>query len=161
MTTADAAASFGPHVEDAGSFSNVPAQDSTVVEQTQRMRPPLRIHKSFPYSLSPSSHSQDDAVQNNSSTSGLEGFNEKVLSQAPQSTGSAILQQATFGGSAPTSPVAQLTPNTPKAKQDDLSMEDEEMDFDVTEEEEEGEAERPPMTAAELRAHKRKMKRFR
>lgn len=43
--------------------------------------------------------------------------------------------------------------------QDDAAAEDDEMDVEVAEQEEE--AERPPMTAAELRAHKRKMKRFR
>ena len=59
------------------------------------------------------------------------------------------------------SPVERLTPRSQEATatRDDGSIEDDEMDMDGAEQEEDGE--KPPMTAAELRAHKRKMKRFR
>ncbi|KAK1079809.1 hypothetical protein LTR33_006078 [Friedmanniomyces endolithicus] len=102
-------------------------------------RPPLRSHKSFPYSLA------------------LAHFEERVTNQGPQPVGTSDLPAATFGGSAPTSPVGRLTPNSPGG--DDEQLEDEEIGFGTAEQGEE--EERPPMTAAELRAHKRKMKRFR
>ena len=126
-----------------------------------QQRPALRSIKSFPYSLGPSSRLQDDVVQEETNGS-LSSFKERVLSQGPQPTASADLPPPTFGGSAPTSPVERLTPRsqeTVAAGQDDAPMVDEEMDLEGGEQEEDGE--RPPMTAAELRAHKRKMKRFR
>lgn len=124
-------------------------------------RPPLRTIKSFPYSLGPSSRLQNESL-NDDANGALNGFKERVLSQGPQPTASADLPQPTFGGSAPTSPVERLTPRSQEATaggQDDATMDDDEMDLEGGEQEDEGE--RPPMTAAELRAHKRKMKRFR
>lgn len=123
-------------------------------------RPPLRTIKSFPYSLGPSGRVQNESNQDEANGS-LGGFKERVLSQGPQPTASADLAQPTFGGSAPTSPVERLTPKSQEANmgQSEAPAEDEEMDFEAADQEEE--EERPPMTAAELRAHKRKMKRFR
>lgn len=130
--------------------------------KSAQSRPLLRTIKSFPYSLGPSSRLQDDSLHNDTDNVS-NGFQERVLSQGPQPTASADLPQPTFGGSAPTSPVERLTPRSQEASgngaQDDAPVEDEEMDLGSAEPEEEGE--RPPMTAAELRAHKRKMKRFR
>ena len=158
-TTEDAAAPLQSQAEDAGSVGNSQAHGSPAAEQSQRPRPPLRSHKSFPYSLGPSSRSWADNSRENSSTGAPEELTERILSQGPQPTDSANLQQPTFGGSAPTSPVAELTPHSPRVKDSDEPMEDEEIDFDNAEQEDEDD--RPPMTAAELRAHKRKMKRFR
>ncbi|KAK0304774.1 hypothetical protein LTR01_007273 [Friedmanniomyces endolithicus] len=120
-------------------------------------RPPLRSHKSFPYSLGPSSRVQEDGTQTASGGPALAQFEERVTNQGPQPVGTSNLPAATFGGSAPTSPVGRLTPNSPLG--DDEQLEDEEIGFGTAEQGEE--EERPPMTAAELRAHKRKMKRFR
>lgn len=125
-------------------------------------RPPLRTIKSFPYSLGPSSRLQDEGGKGDANGS-LDGFKERVLSQGPQPTASADLPQPTYGGSAPTSPAERLTPRSQEAVaaggQEDGTVEDDEMDLEGGEQEED--TERPPMTAAELRAHKRKMKRFR
>lgn len=123
-------------------------------------RPPLRTIKSFPYSLGPSGRTESDAFEIGANGS-MGVFKEQVLSSGPQPTASAELAQPTFGGSAPTSPVERLTPKSQEAAngQDDVSMDDDEMELEGVEQE--GEGERPPMTAAELRAHKRKMKRFR
>ncbi|KAK0310879.1 hypothetical protein LTR91_009118 [Friedmanniomyces endolithicus] len=120
-------------------------------------RPPLRSHKSFPCSLGPSSRVQEDGTQTASGGPALAQFEERVTNQGPQPVGTSNLPAATFGGSAPTSPVGRLTPNSPLG--DDEQLEDEEIGFGTAEQGEE--EERPPMTAAELRAHKRKMKRFR
>lgn len=137
---------------------------ATNVQQSNsaQSRPLLRTIKSFPYSLGPSSRLQNDFVQDDADAA-PSGFQERVLSQGPQPTASADLPQPTFGGSAPVSPVERLTPRSQEASgnggQGDVPVEDKEMDLEGGEPEEEGE--RPPMTAAELRAHKRKMKRFR
>ncbi|KAK0363517.1 hypothetical protein LTR59_011305 [Friedmanniomyces endolithicus] len=120
-------------------------------------RPPLRSHKSFPYSLGPSSRVQEEGTQTASGGPALAHFEERVTNQGPQPVGTSNLPAATFGGSAPTSPVGRLTPNSPGG--DDEQLEDEEIGFGTAEQGEE--EDRPPMTAAELRAHKRKMKRFR
>ena len=158
-TTLESAAPTQPQSEDVTSVGHSQIEESAPTGEVQHARPPLRSHKSFPYSLGPSSRLQDENPQDQSSTNALGDFTERVLSQGPQPTGSSNLQQPTFGGSAPTSPAGRLTPNSPKVEDNDLLMEDEEIDFG-TAEQEEG-TERPPMTAAELRAHKRKMKRFR
>ena len=134
--------------------------DAASREHGQQSRPPLRSHKSFPYSLGPSSRVQDEVHQDKSETTVLGDFTERVLSSGPQPTASANLQQPIFGGSAPTSPVNQLSPGSPKVEEHDVQMDDEDIDFGDADEEGDGTAKRP-MTAAELRAHKRKMKRFR
>lgn len=142
--------------------SSLEASDvaSDFTPYNQQPRPPLRSYKSFPYSLGPSSRVQDEAHQVASETSALGEFTERVLSSGPQPTASANLQQPIFGGSAPASPVGQLSPGSPKVEEHDAQMEDEDMELgDI--EEEDGITEKRPMTAAELRAHKRKMKRFR
>jgi len=122
-------------------------------------RPPLRSVKSFPYSLGPSSRLQEGGPVEVGAPA-LVPFEERIASQGPQPVGTSHLPPATFGGSAPTSPVGgRLTPNSPGGGADDEQMEDEEIGFGTAEQGEE--EDRPPMTAAELRAHKRKMKRFR
>ncbi|KAK5108941.1 hypothetical protein LTR62_007656 [Meristemomyces frigidus] len=122
-------------------------------------RPQLRTHKSFPYSLGPSSRlSAENAAQSNDGPA-LADFKEILTSQGPQPVGNSDLRPATFGGSAPTSPVGRLTPNSPAGGSGDDQMDDEEMGFSTAEQGDDGD--RAPMTAAELRAHKRKMKRFR
>jgi len=122
-------------------------------------RPPLRSHKSFPYSLGPSSRLQHEANLSQSGVPTLADFKEQVVSQGPQPIGSASLLPATYGGSAPNSPTGRLTPNSPPGGSGEAQGEDEEIDFGTADQEDD--EEKPPMTAAELRAHKRKMKRFR
>ena len=122
-------------------------------------RPPLRTHKSFPYSLGPSSRLSNNAQTTQTDGPTLTEFKEVLTSQGPQPVGNADLPPATYGGSAPTSPAGRLTPNSPGGGPDDDIMDDEEIGFGTAEQ---GDDEkRPPMTAAELRAQKRKMKRFR
>ena len=147
------------HSGTASSYTPLQPPQSTVAEVSQIKRPALRTHKSFPYSLGPSSRLQDESGFTDTSAAPFEGFAERVLSQGPQPTASSNLPQPTFGGSAPTSPVDRLTPNSPKGEDNDLAMDDDMVDYDAEDQEEEGE--KPPKTAAELRAQKRKMKRFR
>lgn len=122
-------------------------------------RPPLRSHRSFPLGFDSSSRPQHEAGQDQPDASALLRFGERLGSQAPQLVGPSDLPSTTFGGSAPTSPAGRLTPRSPGGDLGDEQLEDEDMDFETAEQGEE--EDRPPMTAAELRAHKRKMKRFR
>lgn len=139
-------------------LSNIRPPSTEQSSSNATPRPPLRSHKSFPYSLGPSSRASDELFQPDSADA-LGEFKERVVSQGPQPTGNASLPQPSFGGSAPTSPVGRLTPNSPNAGQHDMSMEDDDLELEDAEPEEE--SERRPKTAAELRAQKRKMKRFR
>lgn len=143
----------------ATSVGALKAADTLSIDQHQQARPPLRSYKSFPYSLGPSSRVQDGAPDT-SETTIFGDFTERVLSSGPQPTASANLQQPTFGGSAPASPAGQLSPGSAKEEEHDVLMEDEDIDLGDAEEED-ATTEKRPMTAAELRAHKRKMKRFR
>lgn len=123
-------------------------------------RPSLRSHKSFPYSLGPSSRLQHEVGQDASTGPVLVEFKERLMSQGPQPVGTSALPPATFGGSAPTSPAGRLTPHSPSAGHVDEQMDDDD-DLEGEMGEQEDEEDKPPMTAAELRAQKRKMKRFR
>ena len=126
----------------------------------QSVRPPLRSYKSFPYSLGPSSRVQDELSSNTAATNVLGDFAERVLSSGPQPTARANLQQPTFGGSAPASPAGQFSPSSPQVEEQGEPIEDEDIELGDAEDEDDI-VEKRPMTAAELRAHKRKMKRFR
>lgn len=113
-------------------------------------RPMMRSHKSFPYMLDNKSHLHGGSE----SPSGLGDIEEHDV------------PNVTFGGSAPTSPISRLTPPSThdgnaceklEDQDDDLILDDkdEDCDGDIKDEN------RPPMSAAEIRAAKRKMKRFR
>ncbi|KAF1947733.1 homeobox-domain-containing protein [Clathrospora elynae] len=113
-------------------------------------RPSIRSHKSFPYLFDGKSHP--------SSRSDLpSGLHEIEQHDIPN---------VTFGGSAPTSPISRLTPPSTHDGISGEKLEDQDDDdiLDEKDECEDGEGkdeDRPPMSAAEIRAAKRKMKRFR
>lgn len=121
-------------------------------------RPSLRSHKSFPYSLEGANRLQDDFTRLQPNTDPLGDFTRAQEDSA--TTASPDLRRTNVGASAPTSPVSRLTPHSPAGDNDGINMEDEDIELEAGEQEEGG-ADRPPMTAAELRAYKRKMKRFR
>lgn len=145
-----------PHIQPARAVGSV---DETKQPPNDPSRPTLRSHRSFPYSLGPSSRAPQEGSRTEAGAPVLVEFAERVTNQGPQPVGTSNLPPATFGGSAPTSPAGRLTPNSPGGGQGDELLEDEEIGFGTAEQGEE--EDRPPMTAAELRAHKRKMKRFR
>jgi hypothetical protein len=113
-------------------------------------RPMLRTHKSFPFALD-GKHAGSPARER-ISISNIDGIDSNEI------------PTVTFGGSAPASPVSRLTPPSPHDGLcgDDIKIEGDE----IIMEEKDDDAEEPkdtdkPMTAAEIRAQKRKMKRFR
>lgn len=122
-------------------------------------RPPLRSYKSFPYSMGPSSRLQHEVEQEPPGPQVLTDFRQQAASQGPQPVASSALPPATYGGSAPTSPSGRLTPHSPEDERGEQQAETDEMDFETAGHDEDDS--RQPMTAAELRAQKRKMKRFR
>lgn len=119
-------------------------------------RPLLRTHKSFPYALDGKHHANgaDSPTRERISISNIDDVETNEL------------PNVTFGGSAPASPVSRLTPPSPHdiVNGEDVKVQGDEI---ITEEKEENgeepskDEEKPPMTAAEIRAQKRKMKRFR
>jgi hypothetical protein len=120
-------------------------------------RPLLHTHKSFPYTF-------DNKHQHgNGSDSPRRG---RINNSAIDDIDSNELSTVTFGGSAPASPVSRLTPPSPH---DPLNCGKDDIDSDeiITDDKEdtceEGvkEEDKLPISAAELRAQKRKMKRFR
>lgn len=147
-------------LETAPSVDAVGIVNSVSAGNNQTTRPTLRSYKSFPYSLGPSSRVQDATHQDRPETNVLGDFAERVLSAGPQPTASANLHQPTYGGSAPASPVGQFSEGSLKVEEHDVQMEDEDVEFGNAEDDEDA-TEKRTMTAAELRAHKRKMKRFR
>ena len=124
-------------------------------------RPVLRSHKSFPYALSsslatPGQYQSPLSQVTNPSTNGLQSHREASQDDR-DSTPSAA--EKTYGHSAPTSPVSRLSPPSAGLDHDDTFDDD---DDALMEEDVEPAAEsEPPKTAAERRAEKRKMKRFR
>lgn len=111
-------------------------------------RPAIRSHKSFPYLLDSKSH-----LSNANSLSTVDEIESHDL------------PTVTFGGSAPTSPISRLTPPSTNDGTTEEKIEDEGDDIILDEKDEAADSdaneEEKPMTAAEIRAAKRKMKRFR
>jgi hypothetical protein len=119
-------------------------------------KPMLRSHKSFPYPMqrsngasvpidTPSLHGGDSP-----STIG-DDLNTPNLGDLSSSD----MPQVTFGGSAPSSPLSNFTPTSPHKDDDNGELSGLGISLGSPEEG------KKPMTAAEIRAHKRKMKRFR
>lgn len=112
-------------------------------------RPSIRSHKSFPYLLDSKSHLSNGA-------NSLSTVNEIEPHDLPA---------VTFGGSAPTSPISRLTPPTTHDENAEEKVEDEGDDIILDDKDDaassDANEEDRPMTAAEIRAAKRKMKRFR
>ncbi|KAF2396211.1 homeobox-domain-containing protein [Trichodelitschia bisporula] len=121
-------------------------------------KPMLHSHKSYPYPLQTSSNSmqQPNTPPLNSSggspnTAAPEGLGITGLTDVGND-----MPSVSFGNSAPTSPMSHMTPTSPRDgdEHQDLNGLNIHMD-DVKEKDDK------PMTAAEIRAQKRKMKRFR
>jgi len=132
----------------------------TTLNVDDQGRPPIRTYKSFPYSLGPSSRFPHDAVDSSSEQHNVPDYSDRLVTLGPQPTGSSDLQPATYGGSAPTSPAGRLTPQSGAIAASNEAL-DEEEEIEMDDAEGVDGEDKPPMTAAELRAAKRKMKRFR
>lgn len=127
-------------------------------------RPILRSQKTFPYQLRTSQcgANQPDTPLPSSGTSPtphVDGLGIGNLEEVPSSE----LHTVTFSGSAPASPVSNQHPISPDT--DGPSNEDQQdlngLDLDGEDDDAPDDEPSKPMTAAELRAQKRKMKRFR
>lgn len=124
-------------------------------------RPTLRSYRSFPHTLHKQISSPQDhpTISQPPASAGL--VNERITISNVDDVSNAALPAVTYGGSAPASPVSGLSPPSPVVDVANQQPEANDELFD-DEDEEQGEGEsKKPMTAAELRAQKRKMKRFR
>lgn len=127
--------------------------------------PLLRSHKSFPNTLRTSGVPirKPDTPEHSSGPSpdAQTEYNEVSNSESSQANVQA-LPTISIGGSAPVSPVSNLTPTSDKQEhpQDSQDLNGLDIDAESADDEEIEDCGRP-LTAAELRAQKRKMKRFR
>lgn len=119
----------------------------------------LQSYKSSPYVLGQSSHLGYQGSHDGSNTPTVEGFHERMLPQGPQPVCTADSQPTTGAVSAASSPTDRLTPRSESAHTKEQHDDDEVID--IGPDDQDDEAEKVPMTSAELRAAKRKMKRFR
>lgn len=115
--------------------------------------PSLRSYKTSPYPLNAQYQSSGGAVTGAYAQSSLPDVKALATPQSNVGTG-----QQTLGGSAPGSPSSRLSPQSQGLDENDEIADDD--DQDASGEPDDGDN-KPPMTAAELRNQKRKMKRFR
>jgi len=121
-------------------------------------KPMLRSHKTFPYGLRPGiGIHQPDTPPLNSSDGSPNTANPDELTPALGEIPTNEIPSVTFGGSAPASPLSNMTPTTPKDEDDHQDLNGLNITMDPDDLLDSGK----PLTAAEIRAQKRKMKRFR
>ncbi|KAK4495734.1 hypothetical protein PRZ48_013002 [Zasmidium cellare] len=118
-------------------------------------RHPLRSYKSSPYALGTSSQLGYQGSHNHPH----QNFQDRMIPQGPQPVRSADSQPTTGAASSASSPTDRLTPRSESAHAKEQHDDDDVIELGGEDPDEEGE--KVPMTAAELRAAKRKMKRFR
>jgi hypothetical protein len=122
-------------------------KDVPTSNEFELKRPTIRSHKSFPYLL-------DSKIHSYTNSDSLPKIDEIESHDLPAMT---------FGGSAPTSPISRLTP--PSVDDGSLGEAMEDDGDDIIDDKEDGADsdlnDDKPLTAAEIRAAKRKMKRFR
>ena len=130
-------------------------------------RPPLKSHKSFPNSLT-ASYATLDNPSPSGQTPNPAGQEDIPRSFSPEHKSSIPATQpvveTTYGGSAPASPAAQVSPTSAEAEQEEHRDEEDDIlgaldeDDDQQDRSEDTPSEK---TAEQRRAEKRKMKRFR
>jgi hypothetical protein len=144
--------------EGAHEFERVTPTQGNVGDESQLHS---RSHKGYPYSTGPSSRVSHETTSTTKPDSNEPSHTQQVVGSGSQPTGDRDLPTATFGGSAPTSPSGRLTPQSGENTQHDEQMLDDIDEDDLGPAEGDDEVDKSKMTPAELRAHKRKMKRFR
>jgi hypothetical protein len=120
----------------------------------------LRSHKDFSYSLGPSGRVSHDPTSNPNQESNEPSHGQHLVGGS-QVANPGDLQPSTFGASAPTSPSGRLTPQSGENTHHDEQMLDDIDEDDLGPPDGDDGVDKTKMTPAELRAHKRKMKRFR
>lgn len=122
-------------------------------------RHPLRSYKSSPYVLGQSTSLGYQGSHDDSNHLSTEGFHGRMVSHGHQPVRTTDSQPTTGAVSSASSPTDRLTPRSESAHAKEQHDDDEVID--VGGDDQDDEAEKVTMTAAELRAAKRKMKRFR
>lgn len=104
---------------------------------------------------------QHDTQSNPEQESNEPSHPQHLVGPGSQTAIPSDLPPAVFGGSAPTSPSGRLTPRSGENTQHDEQMLDDIDEDDLGPADGDDGVDKSKMTPAELRAHKRKMKRFR
>ena len=124
-------------------------------------RPPIRSYQSLPYTLSPAStptQYQDVLDQAISTTIPRDENSAAVNQQQMYEVLDQVDREVARGSSPPVSSVTQLSPH---AEQDSVTEDDDDTSLSADEQDEDVAEGGVSKTSAELRADKRKMKRFR
>ena len=131
-------------------------------------RPPLKSHRSFPNTLSASYPSSDGPNRLNEASRNAtqEGLQSTTAAEQKRSTVSPQqVVQTTYGGSAPASPLPQVSPPSAEGEHDEQQEDDDVYALMGEEGEDDGgenqNGHSKEKTAEQRRADKRKMKRFR
>lgn len=124
-------------------------------------RPLLHSHKTFPYTLNRPTHSTTPLDSSGNSPAPTERITISNLEEVDPIG----VAPNPFANSAPASPVSRLTPPSTSGDKTDAptkeELMDDEDDFDVQDDDDQSQQTKAPLSAQELRAQKRKMKRFR
>jgi hypothetical protein len=121
----------------------------------------VRSLKGFSYPLGPSGCVSHEPTSNPKQLPNESSHVQHLVGSGSQATGAEDNQPTGFGGSAPASPSGRLTPQSGENTQNDDQMLDDIDEDDLGPAEGDDGVDKTKMTPAELRAHKRKMKRFR
>ena len=128
-------------------------------------RPILRSHKSFPHTPSPSNYStaryQSPLSRVTNPGAAKEPLSAAGDCESPSLSGTVSTAQMTYGDSIPASPISCRRSNSAGADFNDGLEDEDEMLVSAGELDDDGRDGSGPKTAAERRAEKRKMKRFR
>ncbi|KAI9820243.1 MAG: hypothetical protein M1827_005865 [Pycnora praestabilis] len=123
-------------------------------------RPLLRSHKTYPYvprPLIPSSQNRQPSIERREPPYPMTYASTANLRTGVDDLESGCASAVPLSRSAPGSPISRLTPTSAEEDEGDAEDEDD-LEVNMVEHDESGNV---PRTAAELRAEKRKMKRFR
>jgi homeobox domain-containing protein len=142
-------------IENQDSQNNMSLVQTEIPSLTLDTKPMLRSHKTFPYTLRAAGH-QPDTPPLNSSDGSPNTANPEDLSANLGDVPTNEIPQVSFGGSVPNSPLGSLSPTSPIMDDDGNEVNGLNITLDP-----DMDTEKKPLSAAEIRAQKRKMKRFR
>ena len=127
-------------------------------------RPSLKSHKSFPNPLTSSYNTSDSQIPISQTSNPVKQEHDSSSFPLDQKQAGQSAVETTYGGSAPVSPVAAVSPTSAEAEMDENREEEDDMLGGADEDEDalvKSEDTSVEKTAEQRRAEKRKMKRFR
>lgn len=152
-----------PRMSDAATKPSDQTYQQVPQRPYERLSNVQELDHSYAYGQAPSSLPPPRAQDPHDSGSiPSQNFSQQRPIGQDQQHGPPNVGHVSYRGSAPASPGDRLTPRSPASNtRDQIEDDDDLVEYGGDDHEEDDDSEKPPMTAAELRAHKRKMKRFR